>query len=83
MKDELPLQPLPHRETREDLGPAGSELLTYDRPSWAWEFLRRNDTFLAALKGQPASKRQTRSNITIIEAKTCAPEVRKFGICFR
>ena len=37
----------------------------------------------AALSGQRPVKRHTRSNVTTIEATHCAPEVRKFGICFR
>lgn len=83
MKDEAPERSLPLRASATELVETGNDLLMYDRPSWAWEFLRRNATFRAALRGQKPFKRQTRSNVTTIEASVCAPEVRKFGICFR
>ena len=83
MNDEAPERSLPLRATVPELSENDTDLLTYDRPSWAWEFLRRNATFRTALKGRTPFKRHTRSNITTIEASLCAPEVRKFGICFR
>lgn len=83
MEDEVPDRSLPLRATAPELSENNDDLLMYDRPSWAWEFLRRNPTFRAALKGRKPFKRQTRSNVTTIEATVCAPEVRNFGICFR
>lgn len=83
MEDEVPERSLPLRAAPPELSDSTDDLLMFDRPSWAWEFLRRNQTFRAALKGQKRFKRHTCSNVTTIEATVCAPEVRNFGICFR
>lgn len=83
MEDKTAGRPGPLRVSAPELEQIDDDLLEYDRPSWAWEFLRRNAIFCTALKDQGSFKRQTRSNITTIEASTCAPEVRKYGICFR
>lgn len=68
--------PAEHPSTPED------QLLGCDRPAWAWEFLRRNPRYRAAVQRAPKSKRRTISGITVIEAAECAPEVRTFGMCF-
>lgn len=82
MNDEVPERSLQLRTTVPELNENDTDLLAYDRPSWAWEFLRRNAAFRAAIKDQAPFKRHTRSHLTTIQATLCASEVRKFGICF-
>lgn len=62
---------------------ADDVLLASDRAGWAWEFLRRNRTYRAAAASAAKVRRRTLSNIAVIEAPDCAPEVRSFGLCFR
>jgi hypothetical protein len=57
-------------------------LLGLDLPGWAWEFLRRDPLYKEATHRMACFERHVRSNINLIEAANCAPEVRDWGICF-
>lgn len=83
MTQHVPAGPTDTRAVNLDDAVTGEALLAMDRPAWAWEFLRRNPSFRGHLRTAPPSRRETRSNVTTIDASMCAPEVRNFGICFR
>jgi hypothetical protein len=60
---------------------AGDELLVFDRPAWAWEFLRRNPEYSALAPSPLRKTRVGQTALSVIEANDCADDQQRWGLC--